>query len=140
MRVLADTSAVIDPAGFDWPEEAEIAISAVTLAELGFGVVAARDELARARRTMVLQRARVAFEALPVDESVAEAYVVAATATRVDGRSPRPRALDLLIVATAIAHGLPLYTRDVADALPLRHLVDLRGAARLPSWERSSSD
>jgi len=44
----------------------------------------------------------------------------------IDGRSPRPRAFDLLIAATAMAHALPLYTRDTEDVVTLRHLVDVR--------------
>jgi predicted nucleic acid-binding protein len=63
---------------------------------------------------------------LPVDESVAEAYVTAATALYVDGRSPRPRNFDLLIAATAMANEIPLYTRNFKDVATLRHLVDIR--------------
>jgi predicted nucleic acid-binding protein len=126
MKVLVDTSVVIDPEGAEWPEDAELAISTITVAELGFGVVKAGDPVLRARRTLRLQRVRSSFEVLPVDESVAEAYVTAATALYVDGRNPRPRNFDLLIAATAMANEIPLYTRNFKDVATLRHLVDIR--------------
>jgi predicted nucleic acid-binding protein len=39
------------------------------------------------------------------------------------GRSPRPRLPDLLIAATAVANGLPLYTRNPADFAGLRQIL-----------------
>jgi len=36
--------------------------------------------------------------------------------------------MDLLIAATARAHGLPLYTRNEEDFEPTRNLLDLRSA------------
>jgi len=126
VKVLLDTSVVIDPSGAVWPDDAELAISAVTIGELGFGIVKAADDIERVKRTIHLQRVRTVFEELPVDSAVAEAYVAVATALHIDGRSPRPRAFDLLIAATAMAHALPLYTRDTKDVVTLRHLVDVR--------------
>lgn len=126
MKVLLDTSVVIDPSGAVWPDDTELAISAITIGELGFGIVKAADDMERVKRTIHLQRVRTVFEELPVDSAVAEAYVAVATALHIDGRSPRPRAFDLLIAATAMAHALPLYTRDTKDVVTLRHLVDVR--------------
>jgi len=126
VKVLLDTSVVIDPSGVVWPDDAEFAISAITIGELGFGIVKAADDIERVKRTIHLQRVRTVFEELPVDSAVAEAYVAVATALHIDGRSPRPRAFDLLIAATAMAHDLPLYTRDTKDVVALRHLVDVR--------------
>lgn len=92
------------------------------------GIVRAADDVERVKRTINLQRARAAFEELPVDGSVAEAYVAVATAVQAEGRNPRPRSFDLLIAATALAHELPLFTRDSKDFMTLRHLIDVRAA------------
>ncbi|MCX6392305.1 MAG: PIN domain-containing protein [Thermoleophilia bacterium] len=126
MKVLVDTSVVIDPSGAEWPDGAELAISTITVAELGFGIVKADDPVLRSVRTLRLQRVRSAFEVLPVDESVAEAYVAAATALYVNGRNPRARGFDLMIAATAMANEIPFYTRNFKDVATLRHLVDIR--------------
>ena len=108
-----DTSVVIatDVA----PLEGELAISAVTLAEMHFGVLVARTQQVRAerlRRLLVLERS---FDALPLDEAVAESYGRLAAAVVDAGRKPRGRVMDLLIAATAHAHGACLYTRNPAD-------------------------
>lgn len=117
---------MIDPAGAEIPSGTELAISTITVAELGMGIVHAKDDVERVRRTVHLQRARGAFEELPVDGTVAEAYVATATAIRAEGRNHRLRSFDLLIAATALAHGLPLFTRDLDDFLMLRHLIEVR--------------
>lgn len=129
MKVLVDTSVVIDPTGAEWPDDAGLAISTVTVAELGFGVVKAPDDVMRAQRMLRLQRLRTTFEELPVDDAVAEAYATAATALYVDGRNPRARSMDLLIAATALAHDMPFYTRNFTDVATLRHLIDIRPVA-----------
>ncbi len=129
MRVLFDTSVVIDPAGVEIADDATCAISTITVAELGVGVATARDEAERVRRTIGLQRIRSLFEELPVDSAVAEAYAAVAVAVRAEGRNHRPRALDMLIAATALAHDVPLVTRDVKDFMTLHHLIDIRSVA-----------
>lgn len=113
MRALLDTSVVIATgvAGL----EGELAISAVTLAELHFGVLVSRNPATRAerlRRLSVLQRQ---FDALPLDESVAASYGEIAAAVSEAGRQPRARTMDLLIAATALAHSARLYTRNPGD-------------------------
>jgi predicted nucleic acid-binding protein len=113
-RGLVDTSVVIDlgrvdPA--DLPDE--IAVSAVTLAELAAGPHATDDADERARRQHTLQRTEATFEALPVDGDVARAYGRVYSAVASAGRSARGRrAFDLLIAATALAVNLPLYTAN----------------------------
>jgi predicted nucleic acid-binding protein len=113
MRALLDTSIVI---ATDVAElEGELAISAVTLAELHFGVLVARDPATRAerlRRLSVLQRR---FDALPLDDAVAASYGEIAAAVVQAGRQPRARTMDLLIAATAHAHSARLYTRNPDD-------------------------
>ena len=126
-RGLIDTSVVIDldlidPAAL--PQE--IAISALTLAELAAGPHAATDVAERARRQDRLQRAEATFEPLPVDANVARAYGLVYAAVAATGRKARGRrVVDLLIAATAVAEGLPLYTRNPEDFAGLADIVEV---------------
>lgn len=104
----------------------ELAISAVTLAELAAGPHATDDPDERARRQDRLQRAEAAFEALPVDGAVARAYGRVYAAVAAAGRKARGRrAFDLLIAATALAAELPLYTCNPEDFGELEGLVEV---------------
>ena len=117
VRGLIDTSVVIDLERIDPAAlPSELAISAVTLAELAAGPHATEDAAERARRQDRLQRVEATFDPLPVDRAVARAYgrvyaAVVAAGRKGGGR----RAFDLLIAATAVAAGLPVYTRDATD-------------------------
>jgi predicted nucleic acid-binding protein len=126
-RGLIDTSVVIDLGEIDPADlPAEIAISAVTLAELAAGphATAATDE--RARRQERLQRTEATFEAMPVDRAAARAYGRVYAAVAAAGRNARGRrAFDLLIAATALAAQLPLYTRNPSDFQELMGIVDI---------------
>jgi predicted nucleic acid-binding protein len=122
---LLDTNILIlrrwvDPA--ELPDE--MAISAVTLAELSAGPHQVRpdseqaeyDEHAeRARRLDVLQRAENEFDPIPFDAEAARAYGRVTAAVIAAGRRPRRRTADLMIAATAIAAGLPLFTTNPGD-------------------------
>jgi predicted nucleic acid-binding protein len=126
-RGIIDTSVVIDlervHAG-DLP--AELAVSAVTLAELAAGPHATPDPQERARRQDRLQRAEATFEPLPVDANVARAYGRIYAAVAGAGRKARgARSLDLLIAATALACNLPLYTRNPGDFRGTESLIDI---------------
>jgi predicted nucleic acid-binding protein len=104
----------------------ELAISAITLAELAAGPHATRDPGERARRQDRLQRTEATFEPLPVDGNVARAYGRVYAAVAASGRKARgQRATDLLIAATAVAADLPLYTRNPADFAGLSELLDI---------------
>ena len=71
-------------------------------------------------------RAEATFEALPVDAAVARAYGRVYAAISAAGRKARGRrAMDLLIAATAIAAGLPLYTCNPDDFANLGELLDI---------------
>lgn len=126
---LVDTSVVIDLdriAAERLPRE--LAISAVTLAELAAGPHATADSGERARRQDRLQRAESSFDPLPFDSNAARAYGRVYAAVAATGRKARgPRALDLVIAATALAAGLPLYTRNVDDFRGLEQLVNIVG-------------
>ena len=126
-RGLVDTSVVIDLELIDAPElPVEIAVSAITMAELAAGPHATTDAAERARRQDRLQRAEATFEPLPVDASVARAYGRVYAAVSAAGRKARGRrALDLLIAATAVAAGFPLYTRNPDDFAGLSDLLEI---------------
>jgi predicted nucleic acid-binding protein len=126
-RGLIDTSVLIDLGRIDAADlPSEIAISAVTLAELAAGPHATADPDERARRQEQLQRTEATFEALPVDGAVARAYGRAYAAVAAAGRKARGRrAFDLLIAATALAAQLPLYTRNPSDFQELQGLVEI---------------
>ena len=124
---LLDTSVVIDLEQLD-PSQLpiEAAVSAITMAELAAGPHAAADAAERARRQDRLQRAEAAFEPLPFDGNAARAYGRVFASVVAAGRKARgARAVDLLIAATALGHGLPLYTRNAADFRALDGLVEV---------------
>jgi predicted nucleic acid-binding protein len=126
-RGIVDTSVVIDLERLDPVDlPSELAISAVTLAELAAGPHATVDTAGRARRQDRLQRTEATFEPLPVDGTVARAYGRIYAAVAATGRKARgPRAFDLLIAATALAAGLPLYTRNPGNFAGLDGLVEV---------------
>lgn len=125
-RGLLDTSVVIDLDQLDaqvLPEE--IAISAITMAELSAGPGATGDANERARRQDRLQRAEAAFDPLPFDVQSARAFGRVHAAVLAQGRQPRRRFADLLIASTALAEGLPLITRNAEDFRGLDHLLTI---------------
>ncbi len=126
-RGLVDTSVVIDLDVIE-PQHLprELAVSAITLAELAAGPHATKDAGERARRQDRLQRTEATFDPLPVDGNVARAYGRVYAAVLATGRKARGRrATDLLIAATALAVDLPLYTRNPADFGGLSELLDI---------------
>ena len=113
---------LIEPA--DLP--AEIAVSAITMAELAAGPHATTDPAERARRQDRLQRAEATFEPLPVDRAVARAHGRVHAAVGAAGRKARGRrAVDLFSAATAAAAGLPLYTRNPDDFAGLSDILEI---------------
>lgn len=123
VRAILDTSVVL--ATGIGPLDGELAISAVTLAELHFGVLVAKERGIRAerlRRLLILQQS---FDALTVDGAVAASYGQLASAVVDAGRKPRARSMDLLIAATAHAHAARLYTRNINDFRGLDDLVEV---------------
>lgn len=123
MRGILDTSVVV-ATDVD-PIPGELALSAITLAELHFGVLVAKTADARAERLRRLLFIERTFDALPVDGAVADSYGRLASAVVLDGRSPRARSMDLLIAATADAHGARLYTRNPADFRGLADFIEV---------------
>jgi predicted nucleic acid-binding protein len=132
---LLDTNIVIlrswvDPA--ELPDE--MAVSAITLAELSAGPHEVRgnaeqdayDEFAeRARRLEVLQRVENEFDPIPFAAEAARIYGRVAAAVIGAGRKPRRRLADLMIASIAIAEGLPLFTTNPKDFVGLGTLLTI---------------
>jgi predicted nucleic acid-binding protein len=130
---LLDTNIVIlrrwvDPA--ELPDE--MAISAITLAELSAGPHEVRgdaeqnayeEHAERARRLEILQRAENEFDPIPFDAEAARIYGRVAAAVIGAGRKPRGRLADLMIAAIAIAEELPLFTTNPKDFAGLESLL-----------------
>ncbi len=123
VKALLDTSVVI--ATNVAPLDGDLAISAVTLAELHFGVLIAKDRTVRGERLRRLLLVQREFDALPLDEDVAASYGNIAAAVIDAGRQPRARSMDLLIAATAHAHSARLYTRNISDFHGLDDLLEV---------------
>lgn len=126
-RGIVDTSVLIDLERLDAESlPAALAVCAITMAELAAGPHATTDADERARRQDRLQRAEATFDPLPIDAAVARAYGRIYACVIQAGRNARgARSLDLLIAATALAAGLPLYTRNPDDFRGLGSLVEI---------------
>jgi predicted nucleic acid-binding protein len=127
----------LDPA--ELPDE--MAISAITLAELSAGPheVRGKDEqnsydehAERARRLEILQRVESEFDPVPFGTEAARIFGRVTAAVIAAGRRPRGRIVDLMIAAIAIAEGLPLYTTNPADFAGLDDLVSIVPVTRPP--------
>jgi predicted nucleic acid-binding protein len=110
---VLDTSIFIadeqgQPLGRSLPNE--VSVSVVTLAELELGVLLARDPDTRSRRLVTLTRVREQTAGLPADDRVASAYARLAASELAAGRKPRVH--DTWIAATALAHGVEVWTQD----------------------------
>ena len=124
---MLDTSVVIDLDELD-PERlpVEMAVSAITMAELAAGPHATSDPDEGARRQDRLQRTEATFEPFPFDADAARAFGRIYAAVLAAGRKARgARVVDLLIAATASAAQLPLYTRNPDDFKALDNLVEV---------------
>ena len=124
---LLDTSVMIDHDLIDSARLPEAsAVSSITIAELTVGPLAARDGEERARRQDRLHWAVATWDPLPFDAPAARAYGRICSILMARGRVGRRRFADLLIAATAMAHGLPLYTRNPGDLVGLERLCTVR--------------
>jgi tRNA(fMet)-specific endonuclease VapC len=113
---ILDTSVVIELPNLtaeDLP--AFPTISVITLAELSVGPEVSKNSHERAMRQLVLQQTEASFDPLPFDAACARRFAIVAGCLRQSGRKTQARAFDALIAATALAHDLPLYTRNAQD-------------------------
>jgi predicted nucleic acid-binding protein len=103
------------------------AISVVSIAELHFGLLRARDDDQRAQRAKRLGLIEARYpEPVPIDDLVAREWggLLAAVANR--GAQPRRRSADFAIAATALALGATLLTHNVKDFAIVADLLDVR--------------
>ena len=76
--------------------------------------------------TSLIHQIQATFDPLPFDVAAARAYGQIYAAVRSAGRKARGRRFaDLLIAATALGAGLPLYTRNPDDFVGLGGLVEV---------------
>jgi len=122
---LLDTSVVVD-----WHDPAvlaampdQVAISAITVAELAAGPHLATTRAEAAKRQLRLQEVEASLEPIGFDGTAVRSYGLVIAAVVREGRKPRTRFADLLIAATAHAYGLDLYTRNGRDFVGLEDLV-----------------
>jgi len=117
----------------------EMAISAVTLAELSAGPHEVRpdgeqdmyaEHAERARRLEILQRAESQFDPVPFGAEAARLFGRVTAAVIAAGRKPRRRVADLMIAATAVAEGLPLFTTNPGDFTGLDDLLPVISVTR----------
>jgi predicted nucleic acid-binding protein len=122
---LVDTSVVVDwhDPGVVAAVPDEMAISAVTAAELAAGPHLAANPVEAAKRQARLQEVESLLEPLPFDAAAARSYGLVVAAVVREGHKPRSRFADLLIAATAHANRLDLYTRNGEDFTGLDGLV-----------------
>jgi predicted nucleic acid-binding protein len=128
-RGVLDTSVLI--ATGVAPIPGELAISVLSLAELSFGILITQDAATRASRLARLSGLQRRFDPLPVDQAVADSYARLAAHVAAAGRTPPARATDLLIAATAHAHGATLYTRNAAGLAGLEDLIHIAAVSVL---------
>jgi predicted nucleic acid-binding protein len=126
-RGLLDTSVVLAMPHTDRSQlPVEMALSAITLAELAAGPHATGDVEERARRQDQLQRAGRTFDPVPFDMDAAQAFGRVYAAVTARGRKARGRrAMDLLIAATALALDVPLFTCNPMDFDGLDGLIEV---------------
>jgi toxin FitB len=128
MKWLLDTNVISEPGKrrpepkvVDWLDsldEWECALSVITVGEIEKGIHALPTGPMRRKREagLAILRRRFAGRILPVDERVAAKWgELMGEADR--GGRPLP-AIDNLIAATAVVHGLTLATRDIGDIAP----------------------
>jgi toxin FitB len=113
-RVILDTSILV-------ASDADLSdlvcqISSVSYAELHFGVHGAPDDSARLSRQHRLTMIQSVYgHGIAFTDDTAHHYGLLCGRLRAQGRSPRGRAMDVMIAATALTLGVPLVTRNTDD-------------------------
>lgn len=134
MPYLIDTDWMVDRLD-DVPEAAAlldtlssegIAVSIITYLELYQGVLRSEDRPASERHMDALLDG---IPLLPLSRSVARRCAAVRHGLKLTGKRVNSRALDLIIAATAIEHGLTLVTRNFPDYTDIPDLQIYRPSA-----------
>jgi hypothetical protein len=125
---LLDTCVLIDLESVPEPDLPVVSqICAITVAELMLGVHMAKQPFERSARITKLLSVNANFDPLPFDGPALDAFNALVAYTVAIGRNPKPRKNDLMIAATAVANGLPLYTANVEDFKGLERMLEVIG-------------
>ncbi|MBR7831345.1 type II toxin-antitoxin system VapC family toxin [Actinospica sp. MGRD01-02] len=123
---LLDTRTLIDIE--DIPDERLPIVSevcAISMAELMMGVHMARDAADRSARITKLLTVGANFDPLPFGDKATNSFNALVGLTVAIGRNPKPRKNDLMIAATAVANGLPLYTANIDEFKGLESMLEV---------------
>jgi predicted nucleic acid-binding protein len=119
-RGVIDTSVVVALETYEPDQLPDFPlITAITLAELSAGPLLTDDPQRRAARQSRLQEVEASFDPLPFDAAAARAFARVRVALTASGKKLKPRALDVLIAATALSVDLPLFTANPRDLPPI---------------------
>jgi len=111
---LLDTCVVIDLPRYDPADLPDVShVSAITLAELSYGVALATSPVDAATRSQVFANTKAWVRPLPFDGAAAERYGELAALVLATGR--HPHRMDLMIAAVAVVRHLSLYTANPDD-------------------------
>ncbi|MDR1833308.1 MAG: hypothetical protein LBQ92_01450 [Propionibacteriaceae bacterium] len=129
MRVLFDTNLLIRYPSVEWLAEREAAsfhASAISLAELAEGEFSGIPQVS-ARAPIEVANAKTLFGAgLPFDDKAADMYPVVCRAVIAGGRTlARPRRIDMMIAAVALANGCALATQNPKDFVGLEPILEI---------------
>jgi tRNA(fMet)-specific endonuclease VapC len=116
--ILIDTSVLVDAERDSQvleqlPEDAQHAISVITVSELLHGVHRAAPDRVRIRRQVVVEALLAAIEQLPITPRIARLHAQIWAELQAQGEIIG--AHDLWIAATALAHGLMLATANAGE-------------------------
>jgi predicted nucleic acid-binding protein len=100
-------------------------IAAVSVSELMLGIHIAKDPAERSLRVNRLISVEANFDPLPFERRATTAFNALVGMTVAIGRNPKPRKNDLMIAATAVANGLPLYTANAEDFKGLESMLEV---------------
>jgi predicted nucleic acid-binding protein len=100
-------------------------IAAISVSELMLGIHIAKSPAEHSLRVSRLISVEANFDPLPFERRATTAFNALVGLIVAASRNPRPRKNDLMIAATAVANGLPLYTANVDDFKGLESMLEV---------------